>query len=313
MVFLLHPTQRSTLGVFLDYSFISTHSGGPTLLFPHCVNSCRSPIRILLLWIWLPKQFSLFSLVLFVILREETFLVLWISSLLNPAELKVTSYKAASKLHYKYFSLIFNRFVTKLLFLTKAWGPMAPPLDGHIGPGKWSQNFNPDVSCLDPTLIRADPPFWSLQTCLWPQKAHLWPFWGPMAPPDGHFGPGKWSQHIPPDVSCLDPTLIRTDPPFWSLQACLWLGVPFMALFGQFLAIKWVKMAGSKKSPLGSRPSSTQWTRYMYWFSRNDNFENPPPLTHCVFSGWVLSVQNTRMCTVFVYRHPAKWRTILWK
>ena len=51
-----------------------------------------------------------------------------------------------------------------------------------------------------------------------------------------------------------------------------------MALFGQFLAIKWVKMAGSKKSPLGSRPSSTQWTRYMYWFSRNDNFENPPPL-----------------------------------
>ena len=59
-----------------------------------------------------------------------------------------------------------------------------------------------------------------------------------------------------------------------------------MALFGQFLAIKWVKMAGSKKSPLGSRPSSTQWTRYMYWFSRNDNFENPPPLnTLCYDDG----------------------------
>ena len=54
------------------------------------------------------------------ILREETFLVLWISSVLNPVELKVASYRAASKLHYKYFSLIFNRFVTKLLFLTKA-------------------------------------------------------------------------------------------------------------------------------------------------------------------------------------------------
>ena len=86
----------------------------------HCVNSWRSPIRISLRWIWLPKQFSLFSLVFLVILREETFLVLWISSVLNPVELKVASYRAASKLHYKYFSLIFNRFVTKLLFLTKA-------------------------------------------------------------------------------------------------------------------------------------------------------------------------------------------------
>ena len=96
----------------------------------HCVNSWRSPIRISLRWIWLPKQFSLFSLVFLVILREETFLVLWIISVLNPAELKVTSYKAASKLHYKYFSLIFNRFVTKLLFLTKAslmhWAILRP-------------------------------------------------------------------------------------------------------------------------------------------------------------------------------------------
>ena len=86
----------------------------------HCVNSWRSPIRISLLWIWLPNEFSMFALVFFVILREETFLVLWISSVLNPVEPKVASYRAASKLHYKYFSLIFNRFVTKLLFLTKA-------------------------------------------------------------------------------------------------------------------------------------------------------------------------------------------------
>ena len=99
-----------------------------------------------------------------------------------------------------------------------------------------------------------------------------------MAPPDGHSGPGKWSLPTPPDVSSLDPTLIHLDPPFRSLQGCLWLGVPFMALFGQFLAIKWVKMAGSKMAVFGSRPSSTQWTRYMYWFSRNDNFEFPPPL-----------------------------------
>ena len=61
-----------------------------------------------------------------------------------------------------------------------------------------------------------------------------------------------------------------------------------MALFGQFLAIKWVKMAGSKMAVFGSRPSSTQWTRYMYWFSRNDNFEirmgDWLELTHCALS-----------------------------
>ena len=106
-----------------------------------------------------------------------------------------------------------------------------------------------------------------------PIYGHFEPFWGLMAPPDGHSGPGKWSLPTPPDVSSLDPTLIHLDPPFRSLQGCLWLGVPFMALFGQFLAIKWVKMAGSKMAVFGSRPSSTQWTRYMYWFSRNDNFE----------------------------------------
>ena len=107
-----------------------------------------------------------------VILREETFLVLWISSVLNPVELKVASYRAASKLHYKYFSLIFNRFVTKLLFLTKAslmqwrWsigdGELASWRAGTLQNGKWPQHIPPDVSCLDPTLIRTDPPFWSI-------------------------------------------------------------------------------------------------------------------------------------------------------
>ena len=55
------------------------------------------------------------------------------------------------------------------------WGPMAPP-NGHYGPGKGSQHFAPDVHGLDPTLIHSDPPVWSCQACLWPQKGHFWPF-----------------------------------------------------------------------------------------------------------------------------------------
>ena len=96
--------------------------------------------------------------------------------------------------------------------------------------------------------------------------------------PSGHSGPGKWSQHIPPDVSWLDPTLIHADPPFRSLQASLWPQEAHLWPFGQFLAIKWAKMAGSKVCLFGSRPSSTQRTTYIHWFSRKDNFEIPPPL-----------------------------------
>ena len=143
------------------------------------------------------------------------------------------------------------------------WGPMAPP-NGHSGPGKGSQHFAPDVHGLDPTSIHADPPVWSRQACLWPQKVHFCQFWGPMAPPYGHSGPGKGSQHIVPDVDGLDPTSIHADPPVWSRQACIWPDVPFMAIFGQFLAIKWVKMAGSKAAGVGSRSNSTPLTRCMY-------------------------------------------------
>ena len=44
------------------------------------------------------------------------------------------------------------------------------------------------------------------------------PFWGPMAPPHGHFGPGKRFKHIALDVPGLDPALIHTDPPVGSRQ-----------------------------------------------------------------------------------------------
>ena len=79
-------------------------------------------------------------------------------------------------------------------------------------------------------------------------SAFLWLFGLFMALLDhnGHSGSGKRFQHIASDVPGLDPTLIHADPPVWSRQACLWPVLPIAAFFGQFLAIKWVKMAGSK-------------------------------------------------------------------
>ena len=106
---------------------------------------------------------------------------------------------------------------------------------------KRSQHIAPDVPGLDPTLIHTDPPIRSRQTCSGSQKGHLWPlepFRGPMAPPDGHSGPGKWCQHIDPDVPGLDPTLIHADPPVWSRQTCLWPQKghlwPFGAILGPY-------------------------------------------------------------------------------
>ena len=139
-----------------------------------------------------------------------------------------------------------------------------------------------------------------------PIYGHLEPFWGPMALPSGHSGPGKWSQHIPPDVSWLDPTLIHADPPFRSLQASLWPQEAHLWPFGQFLAIKWAKMAGSKVCLFGSRPSSTQRTTYIHWFSRKDNFEIPPPLnTLCDPWPWVIYP----WC-LYLYLRP--WCMCLW-
>ena len=42
--------------------------------------------------------------------------------------------------------------------------------------------------------------------------------------------------------------------------------------FGQFLAIKWVKMTGSKVAPIGSRSNSTPLSIFNHWFSQNSNF-----------------------------------------
>ena len=86
------------------------------------------------------------------------------------------------------------------------------------------------------------------------------PFWDPLAPPMAIPDLGKGPNTSP----WMCPNLIHSDPPVWSCQACIWPDVPFMAIFGQFLAIKWVKMAGSKAAGVGSRSNSTPLTRCMY-------------------------------------------------
>ena len=114
---------------------------------------------------------------------------------------------------------------------------MAPP-DGHSGPGNRSQHIAPDVPGLDPTLIHADPPVWSRQTCLWPQKGHLWHFGailGPYGAPQWPFRtrekvpthrPGcalTWSNLYPHWSTCLElpGLLVATKGPFMAFWAIL--------------------------------------------------------------------------------------------
>ena len=109
----------------------------------------------------------------------------------------------------------------------------------------------------------------------------------------------KISQNIPPGVSCLDPTLIRADPPFWSPQTCLWLGEPFIALFGHFL----VKNGWIKKGSL--------WIK---------SFLNPMDQIHVlVFTKWQLWILYRRLthCAATTVAPPAsvhdqKFRESLW-
>ena len=51
-----------------------------------------------------------------------------------------------------------------------------------------------DVSCLDPTMVRT---FWSFQTCLWPQKAHLRPIWAILRPYGAPWWPFRTRKMVP--------------------------------------------------------------------------------------------------------------------
>ena len=95
------------------------------------------------------------------------------------------------------------------------------PLMAIPGPGKGPAH-HPSFATLDPTTLfhqfEAATPAFSHKMTIY---GLFRPFWGPMAPPHGHSGPGKGSSHIVPDVPGLDPTLIHAVPPFRSRQARL--------------------------------------------------------------------------------------------
>ena len=101
------------------------------------------------------------------------------------------------------------------------WRPPMAILDAENGPNT-SSRMCPDLIQPRSTLIHQ---FGAARPAYGPKRSisgNFGPFWGPMAPPNGHSRPGKGSQHIAPDVPGLDPTSIHADPPVWGRQACLW-------------------------------------------------------------------------------------------
>ena len=158
-------------------------------------------------------------------------------------------------------------------------GPLVHP-HNHFVPGKWPKPIILDVSDPDPTMIHSERAIWGTQGDLWskiPNFRHFWALLGLLAPPHGHFVCGKWPKPIILDVSHPDPTMIHFHPAIWGAQGDLWPQKAFCAIFGPFLAIKWVKMAFENRCRFGSQPTSTWLTRWLYWFCWNNNFVNLPP------------------------------------
>ena len=61
--------------------------------------------------------------------------------------------------------------------------------------GKRSPLITLYVPCPDPTLIHTDPPVWSHQGGVWPQKGHFWQF----SPVFGHkMGQNDWIKKVSP-------------------------------------------------------------------------------------------------------------------
>ena len=92
---------------------------------------------------------------------------------------------------------------------------------------------------------------------LWHQEGHFGLFGSfrdPMAPPYGHFGPGKWFPGIVPDVTRLDPTLIHSDPAVWGSQGDLWHQEGHFGLFGSFRGHKMGENGFSKLGILWISP-----------------------------------------------------------
>ena len=90
------------------------------------------------------------------------------------------------------------------------------------------------------------PAIWGAQGDLWskiPNFHHFWALLGPLAPPHGHFVPGKWPKPIILDVSDPDPTMIHSERAIWGTQGDLWSKIPnfrhFWALWRPHMAISY--------------------------------------------------------------------------
>ena len=108
----------------------------------------------------------------------------------------------------------------------------------YFGGSKWHQLAAPDVSYLDPTLIHAVPPIWSLQGSLWPYIPHLWHFGAILDRSGGplwHFPKGLKVPTYRPGClltrSNLDPrSTTNLEPPGQLMSSY----TPFMAFWGCF-------------------------------------------------------------------------------
>ena len=82
----------------------------------------------------------------------------------------------------------------------------------------------------------------------------------PMATWNGHFRSKNWFQQFSLDVCYPVPALFQPVPPVQSRHGRLRPEHCIYGHFWLFLAIKWVKMAGTRNTCFGSRSRSTQMT-----------------------------------------------------
>ena len=90
--------------------------------------------------------------------------------------------------------------------------------------------------------------------------ANLGPLSAPMATWNSHSRSENWFQQVGLDVCYPVPALFQAVPPIQGHHGCLWPEHCIYGHFWHFLAIKWVKMAGTRKTCFGSRFRSTQMT-----------------------------------------------------
>ena len=135
--------------------------------------------------------------------------------------------------------------------------------NGHSRSENWFQQVGLDVCYPVPALFQAVPPIQGHHGCLWPEHCIYGQF-GASFSPYGHLERPFQDRKLVPAVqpgcvlsrSSFVPTCAtRPESPRPPTARTLHLWP-----FWHFLAIKWVKMAGTRKTCFGSRFRSTQMT-----------------------------------------------------